>query len=171
MLMPHLLRFSRNRTTSVERTDEETLRACCRLEDTLMDAEVTITVRLPDLEISAISHRVLRDDHGTCSGDLKGLEKAVGVRVGPGMTKIMTGLVGEDFPCRQLIFMVEECCHGIILYFTKDELEGVPDDPEGARLFFNRMLRNNIRLYNRCVAFAPESPITEGVEPPSQGSS
>lgn len=99
------------------------------------------------------------------------LDKAIGVRIGPGMTKILEGLVGEDFPCPQLLFMVEECCHGIILYFTKDELEGVPDDPEGAREFFARMVRKSIRLYNRCIAFSPKSPITRGIEPPSKGAS
>jgi len=171
MLMPHLLRFSRSRTTSVEPTDEETLQATCRLQDTLMDAEVTLTVRLPDLDITSVSQRVSRDERGICLGSLDALQKAVGVRVGPGMAKIMAGLVGEDFSCRQLIFMMEECCHGIILYFTKDELEGVPDDTEGARDFFARMVRKNIRLYNRCAAFGPESTITEGIEPPTPGSS
>lgn len=166
MLMPHLLRYSRNRTTSVERLDEDTLRASCRLEDTLMEAHVEITVRLPDLDISAIRGHVSRDDRGGCLSSLEPLEKAIGVRIGPGMTKILQGLVGENFPCPQILFMVEECCHGIILYFTKDELEGVPDDPEGAREFFARMVRKNIRLYNRCIAFAPGSSITEGIEPP-----
>jgi len=170
MLMPHLLRFSRSRTTSVEPTGEETLRATCRLQDTLMDAEVTLTVRLPDLDITSVEYRVPRDERGTCLGSLDALQKAVGVRVGPGMAKIMAGLVGEDFPCRQLIFMMEECCHGIILFFTKDELEGVPDDPEGARAFFARMVRKNIRLYNRCTAFAEGSSITEGIDPPSASS-
>ena len=171
MRMPHLLRFSRNRTISVERLDEETLRASCRLEDTLMDAQVEITVRLPDLDISSIQSHVSRDERGGCLGSMDALDKATGVRIGPGMTKILQGLVGEEFPCPQLLFMVEECCHGIILYFTKDELEGVPDDPDGAREFFARMLRKNIRLYNRCIAFAPESPITEGIEPPSRSGS
>ena len=171
MTMPNILRFTRNRTTSVERIDEETLRSTSMLQDTLMDAEVSITVGLPDLNITSVSYRVTRDERGTCLGSLDALEKAVGVRVGPGMTKIMAGLVGEDFPCRQLLFMVDECCHGIILYFTKDELEGVPDDPQGAHDFFANLVRKNIRLYNRCVAFGKDSSITEGLDPPSQASS
>ncbi|MGD8388055.1 MAG: hypothetical protein PVG49_13015 [Desulfobacteraceae bacterium] len=171
MLMPHLLRFSRNRTTSVERVDEETIRASCWLGDTLMEARLEITVRLPDLDISAIQSHISRDERGGCLGSMDALDKAIGVRIGPGMTKILQGLVGEDFPCPQLLFMVEECCHGIILYFTKDELEGVPDDPEGSRQFFARMVRKNIRLYNRCISFSPTSPITRGIEPPSKDAS
>lgn len=167
MPMPHLLHYARNRTTSVEQTTPETLQAACRLQDNLMEAEVEITVRLPDLDITAVRARVLRDERGLCSGGLEALENAVGVRVGPGMSKIIKGLVGEAFPCRQLVFMVEECCHGVILYFTKDELRAVPDDVDQAREHFASLIRKNIRLYNRCAAFAPGSSITEGIEPPS----
>jgi len=167
MTMPHLLDYSRTRTTSVERSSPDTLHAACRLQDNLMDAEVTITVGLPDLDITAIEPRVHRDERGSCLAALDALENAVGVRIGPGMAKIIQGLVGEEFPCRQLVFMVEECCHGVILYFTKDELALVPDDEDEAREHFANLIRKNIRLYNRCAAFAPGSSITEGIEPPS----
>ncbi len=167
--MPSLLDFARTRTTSVERADTETLRAACRLQDNLMDAEVEITVGLPDLNITAVRSSVSRDERGRPLDCLNDLDKAVGVRIGPGMSKIIKGLVGEDFPLRQLVFMMEECCHGIILYFTKDELAAVPDNEEEARQHFARMIRKNIRLYNRCAAFAPGSSITEGIEPPSRG--
>lgn len=167
MTMPNLLDYSRNRTTSVERVDEGALRARCRLEDTLMEAELEILVQLPDLNLTEITCRVVRDERGNCRGSLAALEKAVGVRIGPGMAKIITGLVGEDFPCRQLIFMIEECCHGVILYFTKDELREVPEELEEIREYYATMIQKNIRLYNRCAAFAPGSSITEGIEPPS----
>jgi len=166
MTMPNLIDFSRNRDTSVEHVDEETLRARCFLRDTLMEAEVEILVKLPDLNITEARGRIVRDERGI-EVPLEDLGKAVGVRVGPGMAKILSGLIGEDFPCPQLIFMIEECCHGVILYFTKDELAQAPDDLEGARDFFAQMLRKSIRLYNRCAAFAPGSSITEGIEPPS----
>ncbi len=167
MTMPHLLDYSRIRTTSVERSSPDTLRAACRLQDNLMDAEVAVTVGLPDLDITAVEPRVFRDERGNCGAALDALQDAVGVRIGPGMAKIIQGLVGEDFPCRQLVFMVEECCHGVILYFTKDELGLVPDDEDEAREHFARLIRKNIRLYNRCAAFAPGSSITEGIEPPA----
>jgi hypothetical protein len=47
--MAHLLEFSRNRCTSVEKIAEDTLRSTCRLQDNLMDAWVQIEVRLPEL--------------------------------------------------------------------------------------------------------------------------
>ncbi len=167
MPMPHLLRYARSRTTSVERISPDTLQAVCRLQDNLMDAEVTVTVGLPDLDIQSVHPRIYRDERGLCSTGLDPLESVLGVRIGPGMAKIMQGLVGEDFPCRQLVFMVEECCHGVILYFTKDELEAVPNDVDEARRHFAGMIRKNIRLYNRCAAFGPDSAITEGIEPPA----
>lgn len=169
MIMPHLLDYSRTRITSVERESPDTLRAACRLQDTLMEAEVEITIGLPDLNIKAVKGRILRDERRPPPDRLDTLDKAVGVRIGPGMAKIINGLVGEDFPYRQLVFMIEECCHGIILYFTKDELAEVPDTVEESRKHFARMIRKNIRLYNRCAAFGPGSPITEGIEPPSAG--
>ncbi len=168
MSIPQLLSFSRNRTTSVERLDRETLRASCRLQDTLTEAEVTITVALPDLEITGVESRVIRSPDLAAARDCGGLGKAVGVRIGPGMSKIIQGLVGDSVPFRQLVFMVEECCHGVILYFTKDDLALVPEDLEEARSHFARLVRKNIRLYNRCAAFAPGSSIVEGIEPPGE---
>jgi hypothetical protein len=167
MPMPNLLDFSRTRTTSVERAAPDGLRAACRLQDNLMDAEVEITVGLPDLDIKDVKGRVFRDERGNAGEGVDALGKAAGVRIGPGMSKIITGLVGENFPCPQLVFMMEECCHGIILYFTKDELSEVPDDEDEARKHFARMIRKNIRLYNRCAAFAPGTSITKGIEPPT----
>jgi len=37
---------------------------------------------------------------------------------------------------------------------------------EGKLDFYRDMVRKNIRLYNRCAAFAEGSPIVEGLEPP-----
>jgi len=166
MTMPHLLNYSRNRSTTVEQIDEQTLRSSCTLRDTLTEARVEITIKLPDLEITDVTSdfsRALKDECYTSPDSLK---KVIGVRIGPGMLKIIPGLIGEDYGCRQLVFMVEECCHGVILAFTKDALKQTPDQMEGKLDFYRDMVRKNIRLYNRCAAFAEGSPIVEGLEPP-----
>ena len=65
--------------------------------------------------------------------------------------------------------MVEECCHAVILSFTKEELINSPrpeNDAEAIEYYAN-MVRENIRLYNRCAAFAPGSAIIEKIEPPT----
>ena len=166
--MANLLRYSRNRCTSVEQLDETTLKSTCRLQDTLTDARVEISVRLPDLEITGVSGHVRRTYQEECRDAADALEKVIGVRIGAGMLKIIKGLVGEETDCGQLGFMVEECCHGVILAFTKETLVTTPrpKEIEEAKRFYQGMVKKNLRFYNRCAAFAPGSSMVEGISPP-----
>ena len=164
--MPRITCFSRNRSTSVEDVDDQTLRCTCRLQDTLMEAFVEITVGLPDLEITSVKGEVKQANDASCLEATDFLQQAVGVRVGPGMQKIFEGLLGAATDCKQLIFMLEECCHGIILRFTKDAVENFPADKEEAITYLSNDVKKHIRLYNRCAAFGPGSRIVEGIEPP-----
>lgn len=164
--MPQILSFSRNRCTSVEPIDETAMRASCRLQDTFTEAFVEIRVKLPDLEIAQVKWEVVRSS-GSAALEPDCLEKIVGTRIGAGMLKIIKGLIGGEAPIeRQLAFMVEECCHGVILSFTKDVLMKSPKDEAGTKEYYAKMVRDNIRLYNRCAAFAAGSSIVEGIEPP-----
>ncbi len=161
----HILKFSLNRCTTVERMEDNTLRSVCRLRDTFTRASVEITARLPDLEIvsagAEFEHEWLEAPD---TADI--LRKLTGVRVGPGMLKIIKGLLGEKEEVRQIVYMVEECCHAVIISLTKDFLEQAPaNDEEGKLEFFSTMVRENIRLYNRCAAFGPGSRLVEGIEP------
>jgi hypothetical protein len=54
------------------------------------------------------------------------------------------------------------------LSFTKDVLvrSPRPKDAAASRKFYADMVQENIRLYNRCAAFAPGSSIVEGIDPP-----
>lgn len=164
--MSHVLAFSRNRCTSVEQVDDQTLKSSCSLNDTLNEAYVEIMVRLPDLDISAVRGEVRRPYRDKCLRTSEALQKVIGVRVGPGVLKIIRGLIGQETDCKQLVFMVEECCHAVILSFTKDAVRIAPKDNEKAREFYSGLIKENIRLYNRCAAFAPGSPLVEGIEPP-----
>ena len=163
--MPNLLCFSRNRCTSVEQIDDHTIKSSCRLQDTLTDAFVEIWVRLPDLEIVDAEGEFLRFSQKECTNPKKALQKVIGVRIGPGMLKIIKGMIGEVTHCKELAFMVEECCNGVILAFTKDTLVHCPKDEDQKREYFANMVRDNIRLYNRCAAFAPGSSIVRGIDP------
>ena len=164
--MTDILSFSRNRCTSVEVINDQTIRSSCRLQDTLTEAFVEITAQLPDLEIIAVKGEVRRTHRKECLDSTEFLQKVVGVRIGPRMLEIVKGLLGESTECKELIFMVQECCHGVILSLTKDILLKAPEDQEGKTEFFSEMVRKNIRLYNRCAAFAPGSRLVEGLEPP-----
>ena len=163
--MAECLIFSRNRSTCVEQVDDHLMISTCRLQDRLTDALVEITVKLPDLEIISARGEVHRTYREECLKPTTSIQKVVGVRIGSSMLKIIKGLIGKGRNCKQLAFMVEECCHGVILSFTKDTLVKSPDNEANAKEYYAKMVRENVRLYNRCAAFAPGSPLVEGIEP------
>lgn len=164
--MTEILEFSRNRCTSVEQLGEKTLRSVCRLQDTLTEAVVEIKVQLPDLVITEVHGEIIRRRDRENLPPTDFLQKVIGVRVGPGMAKIIKGLLGEFSQLDQMVYMLEECCHGIILAFTKDVLLRRPSQEGEIKEFYAKMVRENPRLYNRCAAFAPGSSLVEGIEKP-----
>lgn len=164
--MAQILCFSRNRSVNVEQVDEQTMRASCLLQDSIMEAYVAILIKLPDLEITDAQGQISRSVEGREMDASESLRKAVGVRIGPGLKKILKGVMGNSAIEKQLAFMVEECCGSVILTFTKDVLRQAPNDKLKERAYFNHFVRSNPRLYNSCAAFAPGSPLVEGIEPP-----
>jgi hypothetical protein len=163
--MADILCFSRNRSINVEQIDEQTMRSSCRLQDTLTDALVEVMVKIPDLEVIDVSGKIRRSAGKEEIQVLDALRKVIGIRVGPGMKKIIKGLIGESETEKQLGFMVEECCEAVILTFTKDVLLQAPKDKQTEREYFENMVRANPRLYNSCAALAPGSPLVEGIKP------
>jgi len=164
--MAHLIYFSRSRCTTVEESSEGIMTCACRITDNLLDARVQIQAALPDLEIMVVNSRIdhcLIDGMATAENKLQSL---LGVRIGPGMLKIIKGLMGDEPACTELAYMAEECCQGAILSLTRKELEKAPRNPEDSRDHFSEMVKTNIRLYNRCVAFSEGSTILEGIEIP-----
>lgn len=165
--MAYIQCFTRNRCTSVEKVADDRLRAICRLQDSLADASVEITAELPDLQIISATGRVSRCRHELDFEPRELLQKAVGVRVGPGMLKIFKGLIGQGPGRDELRYLLEECCEGVILSMTKGVLMKAPRQPEGSAEYFSKIVRKNVRLYNQCAAFRPDSPLVQGMEPPS----
>ncbi len=150
----HIPLFAMNRCTSVEKLEENRLLSVCRLRDTETAAEVRLSIALPGLEIIA-AEAVFSHSRLNPPADLEErLARLAGVRVGSGMLKIISGLLGEEENCRQLVYMVEECCHGVILSLTRRVLEKAPDDEAGRFAFYANMVKKSIRLYDRCAAFA-----------------
>lgn len=164
--MAHLAAFGRNRCTTVEQLGDKLLRSTCRLQDDLMDLMVWTEVSLPGLEISAVGLQARRAAPPLPPAAHERLQRVVGVRVGSGMLKIIEGLVGREEALAELSYMVEECCHGVILGLTKQELSKAPREPEDSQEHFAGMIQRNTRLYNRCAAFAEGSSLVQGVEPP-----
>lgn len=166
--MPHILFFSRNRSTGVEHAEDGSVKARCRLQDSLMDAFVEIKVKLPDLELMDVRAEVHRSAEEIPPGATESLRKAIGTRIGPGLLKIMKGLVGNREDLRELLNMLDECCQGVILSFTKDALAEAPEDREKAADYYTKLVKDNVRLYDSCIAFVPGSPLVAGIEPPKR---
>ena len=160
----NILTFSMNRCTSVEQIDDNQLKSVCRLKDSMTTAKITIVVQMPDLTIRSVTGAFQHAYHEPID-DLNGrLTKLEGIRVGSGMLKIIKGLIGDAENLKQPIYMVEECCHGVILTLTKKVLLKCPDDEAGKFEFYSKMVENSIRLYDRCAAFAKGSPLVENYE-------
>ena len=126
---------------SQEQIDDNTMRSYCRLQDTVTEAYVEIKVRLPDLEIIGAKGEFARSLRNECLVDInKSLKRVIGVRIGSGMLKIIKGLMGAETDCRELIFMVEECCQCIILAFTKETLLCSPQDEKDEHEYYADMV-------------------------------
>ncbi len=160
----NILKFAMNRNTSVEKVNGAKLRSVCRLRDTLTDAEVIIEVKMPDMEICAISGHFRHAYFGEIEDLDRRLQAVIGVRVAAGMLKIIKGLMGEEEKIQQIVYMVEECCHGVILTLTRKVLLKAPDDEAGKFSFYSNMVKKSIRLYDRCAAFAKGTPLVHELE-------
>ena len=162
--MTTIMCYSRNRSTSVEQIDDETLVSTCTLQDTLTEAFVRIHIRFPELKILHAEGKFIRSGGEEDIHVDEALEKIKGVRIGAGMKKIIRGLTGEVTTNQELPLLIEEACHGVILAFTKDALALAPKEFKPSTEFFKTMVKENIRLYNSCAAFAPGSPLVEGLD-------
>jgi hypothetical protein len=159
------LAFQRNKIVEVEPLSEGALCVYWRLKDNLMDGEVRLEIRLPDLEIVEAQGRLARMAHPLCAGAPALLQKVVGVRVGPGLRKIVRGLMGGGAGCDELAEGVLDCCNAVILHFTVPQIQATETGSEAERRErFHAMVRFNPRLVRSCVAFADDSPLMQGLD-------
>ena len=136
--MAEILCFTRNRCTTVEKVDDRTTRSTCRVQDTLMEAWVEILVTSPNLEIVGVKGQIRRSGEGDRTDIDQDLKQVLGARVGPGIRKILRGLITKGPLMETLAMLVEECCNGVILSFTRDVLALAPKDRSGEKDFFCR---------------------------------
>lgn len=160
---PKRFKFSRSRTTTVEPLEDGSLRNVCRLNDTFNEMSVEVIVKLPDMEIKKVTGSIERCFDPMEYNTVELLSQLAGVRVGPGMTKIFKGLVGEEAADSQLLFMVEEACHGVILSGTKEMSAMAPTEDDLPPELFRDMAKANTRLIGRCAAYDADSPMVQGV--------
>ncbi len=158
------LTFMRNKVVEVEPLADGNLLVSWRLVDTLAESEIRTTFRIPDLEMIKAEARVLRSPHLECHEAFKQIQKIIGVRVGPGVRKIVNGLLSGRGGCKELAEGILESCNAVILHFTLPQIrENEKGTEEERKTKFQAMLRFNPRLVRSCVAFADDSPLMEGL--------
>ena len=157
--------YSRLKQAQVERLGPDKLSCVALGEDSFCGARVELTIALPQLDITEVEWQVSRC---LASGgpDLEEVKpKLIGVRVGPGMTKIVAGLLGGERGCQRLCELCLEAMDSLILAFTKGQIKAAAQPTteikEGLDLNphlmgdgpIKAMAAQNPRLKNSCVAF------------------
>ncbi len=160
------LRFLRNKVVEVEPRKDGTLFVFCRLTDDLLKLEIELTVQPPDLEILEASARMERFSPKDCGNVSEIIEKIEGINIGPGLRKIVRGLLAGPDGCSILSDAVLECCNAVILHFTRPGIEigETVTDPEEKLALTRAMVESNPRLVRSCISFQDGSPIMEGLK-------
>jgi hypothetical protein len=138
-----------------------------RLVDDLTDVELDIGFQPPDLAITEAHARFHRYTHPGYAAIADALPKVEGVRIGPGLRKIVTGLLPSVPGADELVEGVLESCNAVILHFTLPHIRaGEGLSPEELREANRTMIEMNPRMLGSCVAWQPGSPLLEalGVE-------
>lgn len=165
-----ILDYQMNSITTVQPLVQGLWRVTARTDDTLFSAEVTLDIMAPALDIRNARIEVRRDTLGLTPDLSKVSEKLVGVRVGPGMTKIVRGLIGGETGSARIAELVLEAMEMLVNALTVPELRkatqaigkdiAFPDD--GPTVFLNNRvigteqaasMAANPRLKDSCVVF------------------
>lgn len=165
-----ILDFQTNSLTTVEMVGQGLWRVVARSDDNLFSAEVALDVKAPALDIRHARLEVTRDvlDNACDASSLA--EKLIGVRVGPGMTKIVRSVVGGQNGSARLAEMVLAAMEMLINAITVPELRKATEmggvelvaDSDGPKVYLNNVVINeetvakmsaNPRLKDSCAAF------------------
>lgn len=161
--MPHILKTFRQKCVSVVQIGPDRIRAKVFHVDNLFEGSVEIVAKVPDLEITtAIGDITSRRSFKNPSEIDRALRHIIGLRIAPGIKKQLKEIFRGEPKGKWIRSLVDEAVDGVILHLTKKVLENVPKDPEGERLHFQEMVKNNPRLFNSCAALSMDSPLMKG---------
>jgi len=162
--------FQMNNLTTVEMIAQGSWRVISRSEDDLFSAEVVLDVKSPALDIRQAKVEVKRDVLGLVQDLSTATDKLIGVRVGPGMTKIVRAVLGGENGSNRLAELVLDSMEMLINAITVPELRkanemaGVPfkSESDGPKVYLNdrvigeemvRLMAGNPRMKDSCAAF------------------
>lgn len=160
-----LLTYTRNKHASATDLPGGNILARANVEETFFSAHVQAIIKVPDLEITSITGDIESCFAGACRETLPLLQQSVGLRVGPGIIKLINNYVGGSRGCPRLADLILECCEQVILRFTVDSLGKMLALEGQEYIEANRnFLRLNPRLLNSCIAFKAGSPLVDGID-------
>ena len=150
-----ILCYTKNIHAGSEMLESGNTLARVRVDDTFLSAEMEMEVKLPDLKIESIKGRIIRSFAEECKDNAEVLQRAVGMRVGPGITRMVKETIGGSNGCNAFADMILEGCNAVIMGFTVDELDKqlAADNDEAFGDVLKYMLENNPRIAS-CIAFA-----------------
>ncbi len=158
-------KFMRNKLVEVEPRPDGTLFVSWRLTDDLLKAEVNLVVQPPQLEIIEATAKFDRFVPPGLEDAEELIEDVEGVSIGPGLRKIVRGVVGGPDGTSMLSEAVLECCNAVILHFTRpglEILEAVESEDEKLEAV-RAMVQSSPRLVRSCISFQDDSPIMKGL--------
>lgn len=150
-----ILSYTRNVHAGAENLDNGNTVARVRLDDTFLSAELEMEVKSPELKIVSIQGRIARSFAEECKNNAGILQRAIGMRVGSGITRLVKETIGGPHGCNVFADMILEGCNAVIMGFTVDELDKqlAAATDEGYEQALREMLENNPRVAS-CIAFA-----------------
>lgn len=154
----------------MEEIEERYWRVISSVNDDLFGAELMLEIKAPALDIREARLDIKRDDLGQILSFSQQMAKLVGVRVGPGMTKIVRSLIGGEGGSNRISELVLESMEMLINAITvpelrkANELGGIPfrASSDGPSIYLNdrviggdaaMRMAENPRLKDSCVAF------------------
>ena len=164
------LDFQSHSIVTVERKEAALCSIIARSDDSLFSGELALYVRLPALNIESAVLSVTRDVLGPSRDLTDAANRLIGVRVGPGMTRIVREIMGGADGSARMSDMVLDAMEMLINALTVPELRkalesgGAPCrfDSDGPGVFLNdvvigeemtRTMAANPRLKDSCAAF------------------
>lgn len=157
-----MLKFTRTKHIGIERPAKDKAVAHGFLDDYIYSMQLDVEFSLPQYEITKITGRMNRYTTPECPKADDLLQRAVGMRIEPGLTDRVKKEIGRA-GCRHYATLLLECCHAIVsasISFAKQDLEdeGLPADDDAVR---RRLLETVPNMRNCCMVFAEKSPLIQ----------
>ena len=117
-----ILDFQTHNLTTVEMMENGLWCVTARTDDNLFSAEAVLHVRTPALDIREATISITRDVLALTPELSVAMARLIGVRVGPGMTKIVRGIVAEEAGSERVADLILDAMEMLVNALTVGEL-------------------------------------------------